>query len=396
MRRDEEDKLSGVDPYLQAEWEGGPWVLTAGLRHSRLKVEVDDFYRSNGDDSGGVGVPRHDAGRSACCTRSSPVLNVYASAARGFETPTLNELFYSRAGAGFNFGLQPATSTHVEGGVKAIVGSSTRVNAALFQVRTDDELVVDTSGGGRTSYRNASETLRQGAELSRGQLASARGLSARLALTALRAIYETRLRRSRAGSRLPGVPNANLFGELAWKDKADRFGAALETIASSKVYAEDTNTEIPAPGYGVLNARVQAKQTAGRWNFSEFVRLNNVLDRELRRLSDRRRREQALLRSGARPQLAGWGRARSTRSERPAGRLPRIQGAQGIGGRRSAPLCRYARARLYRLSSSRSACHKLRWPACSATARSTSACQNGGASLSTKLPRPRPKCATAR
>ena len=54
---------------------------------------------------------------------------------------------------------------------------------------------------------------------------------------------------------------------------------ALEALASKKFYTEDTNAEIPAPGYGVLNARVQAKQSAGRWKLSEFVRLNNVADR---------------------------------------------------------------------------------------------------------------------
>ena len=37
--------------------------------------------------------------------RLSPVTNLYASAARGFETPTLNELFYSGSGGAFNFGL---------------------------------------------------------------------------------------------------------------------------------------------------------------------------------------------------------------------------------------------------------------------------------------------------
>jgi iron complex outermembrane receptor protein len=208
----------------------------------------------------------------------SPQLNVYASAARGFETPTLNELFYSSGGAGFNFGLKPARSKHVEIGAKAVVAGNTRINAALFEVRTDDELVVDTSGGGRTSYRNASDTLRRGAEVS-VDATFGEGWSARLALTALRATYETGFGAVGAGSRLPGVPSANLYSELAWKDKADRFGAAVEAIASSKAYAEDTNSETAAPGYGTVNARVQAKQAFGGWKLKQFVRLNNLFDR---------------------------------------------------------------------------------------------------------------------
>ena len=278
LRRDETDKLSSLDPYLQTQWEGGPWVLTTGLRRSSLKVEVDDRFLANGNDSGDVSYSKVTPVLGALY-KVSPQLNLYASAARGFETPTLNELFYSGAGRGFNFNLQPASSRHVEIGAKAKLGESTRVEAALFQVRTDDEMVVDVASGGRTSYRNASETLRRGAEVSLESELGA-GFSARLAMTVLRATYETGFGSVAAGSRLPGVPRANMFGELAWKDEGGRFGAALETIASSKLYAEDTNQERPAPGYAVVNARVQARQTMDRWRFRQFLRLNNVFNRD--------------------------------------------------------------------------------------------------------------------
>jgi iron complex outermembrane receptor protein len=277
LRRDEQDTLSSVDPYLQAEWQAGPWVLTGGVRHTRLTVRVGDRFLANGNDSGSVAYS-HTTPVLGMLYKVNPVLNVYASAARGFETPTLNELFYSGTGGGFNFNLRAAESTHLETGVKAIVGPNTRVNAALFQVRTSDELVVDSSAGGRTSYKNASKTLRQGAELSL-DTALGGGVSGRLALTALRAVYDQAFGSVLAGSRLPGVPNANLFAELAWKDASDHIGAALETVASSKIYAEDANSEIPAPGYAVVNARFNARQEMGAWRFKEFVRVNNLLDR---------------------------------------------------------------------------------------------------------------------
>ena len=34
LRRDEEDTVSSLDPYVQAEWQSGPWQLSGGLRHS--------------------------------------------------------------------------------------------------------------------------------------------------------------------------------------------------------------------------------------------------------------------------------------------------------------------------------------------------------------------------
>jgi iron complex outermembrane receptor protein len=276
LRRDEQDKLSSVDPYLQGEWASGDWVFTGGLRHTRLKVRVDDHFISNGNDSGGVNYS-HTTPVLGVLYKVNPLLNVYASAARGFETPTLNELFYSGTGGGFNFGLRAAESTHVEAGVKALIGANTKVNAALFQVRTTDELVVDSAAGGRTSYKNASKTLRQGAELSL-DTALSESISARLALTTLRAVYDQGFGAVLRGSRLPGVPNANAFAELAWKG-AGNFGAAIEAVASTRVYAEDANVEIPAPGYAQVNARVNASQELGGWRFKEFARLNNLLDR---------------------------------------------------------------------------------------------------------------------
>jgi iron complex outermembrane receptor protein len=277
-RRNEQDTVSSVDPYLQAEWQGGPWVLSGGVRHTRMTVKVTDRFLANGNDSGSVDY-RRTTPVVGVLYKVSPVLNVYASAARGFETPTLNELFYSGAGSGFNFGLKPASSTHIEAGVKAIVGSGTRIDTALFQVRTSDELVVDSAAGGRTSYKNASKTLRQGAEVSIDTSLGG-GFSSRVALTALRAVYDQAFGAVAAGSRLPGVPNANMFAELAWKDSSERFGAALEAVASSKVYAEDANADIPAPGYGVLNARFNARQEVGAWRLKQFVRVNNLLDRQ--------------------------------------------------------------------------------------------------------------------
>ena len=279
LSRDEQDVVSNLDPYLQAEWQAGEWMLSAGVRRSTVKVSVDDRFinKDNGNDSGNLKFS-HTTPVLGALYRVSPMVNVYASAARGFETPTLNELFYSGTGGGFNFGLKPAQSTHLETGIKTRLDQRTSLNAAVFQVRTSDEVVVDSSGGGRTSYRNASKTLRRGLEVSLDS-AWQSGLSTRVALTALRATYDQAFGAVPEGSRLPGVPKANAYAELAWKDSADRFGAALEGIATSKIFADDANADQAAPGYGIVNARVSANQQWNGWRFKQFARLNNLLDK---------------------------------------------------------------------------------------------------------------------
>ncbi|WP_373994428.1 TonB-dependent receptor family protein [Duganella sp. OV510] len=277
LRRDEDDTVSNLDPYLQTEWDSGAWQLSAGVRHSRVKISVDDHFLANGNDSGSLSYS-HTTPVAGVLYRVTPQLNLYASAARGFETPTLNELFYSGAGNGFNFRLRPAHSKHLEAGVKARLDGGTRINAAVFQVKTDDELVVDVASGGRTSYRNGGKTLRQGAELSL-ESTWRYGLSTRVALTTLRAVYDEGFNNVLEGSRLPGVPKANAYGELAWQENAGHFGAALEAVAVGKIYVEDSNTDKAAPGYGLLNARVTARQQWGGWRFKQYARLNNLLDK---------------------------------------------------------------------------------------------------------------------
>jgi len=278
LRRDEQDVVSNADPYVQTEWAGGDWVFSGGVRRSRVTVSVRDNFLANGNDSGSLRHARTTP-VAGVLYKVSPTLNVYASAAQGFETPTLNELFYSGTGGGFNFRLQPARSTHGEVGVKTILGAGVRLDAAIFSVKTRDELVVDAASGGRTSYRNAGKTSRRGAEVSAdADLGS--GFSSRVALTALRAVYDTPFGAVAAGSRLPGVPKANLYADLAWKDATGRIGAALETIASAKIHAEDSNVEKAAPGYMTLNARLTARHDLGAWGLTGYARVNNLLDRQ--------------------------------------------------------------------------------------------------------------------
>jgi len=278
LRRDEQNELSSLDPYVQAEWEGGQWVLTAGVRRTSLDVDVTDDFLGNGNDSGGVDYSG-TAPVLGVLYKLTPNLNIYASAARGFETPTLNELFYSGTGGGFNFNLRPSRSTNIEAGLKTMLGADSRLDLALFQVRTDGELTVDASSGGRTSYRNAGETLRRGVELS-FDTRFGPGLSARVAANVLRAVYEDGFGTIPAGNRLPGVPRASLYGELGWTATDGKLNAALETLATSKVHPDDANTATPAPGYGIVNARVQARQEVGQWRFKQFARLNNLFNRD--------------------------------------------------------------------------------------------------------------------
>ncbi|NTV09259.1 MAG: TonB-dependent receptor [Zoogloea sp.] len=291
LRRQETDKVTSFDPYVQADWQGERWGFSGGVRHTRINVGVDDAYLSNGNDSGGVKY-QHTTPVVGVVYKASPALNFYASAAKGFEAPTLNEMFYSGSGGTFNYNLAAASSTHLELGAKAFVGEDTRINLAVFDIHTNDELVVDQATGGRTSYKNAGQTLRQGVELSLDSRLS-HSLTTRVAITHMRAVFDESFRSGSAntlvneGSALPGVPRTTAYGELAWKHAPSGVQVALEGVYRSKMQVTDGNQDVtsgndsrPAPGYAIANLRVTAEQNLGRWKIGEFARLDNLFDRQ--------------------------------------------------------------------------------------------------------------------
>ena len=282
LRRLEEDRVSSFDQYAQAEWQGERWTFSGGVRHSHVDFNVDDRYLSNGNDSGSVSYDKTTP-TVAAMYRLTPAVNLYASAARGFEAPTFNEMFYSSGGGTFNFGLKPSTSTHYEAGLKAFVGNDTRLDVAVFQIKTDNEMVVLSSSGGRTAYQNAGPTTRRGLEVALDSR-WANNLSTRVAYTGLDASYDeaftSNLVPVHAGSKLPGVPAQTLFGELAWKHPASGFHAAVEGIARSKVYVEDSNTKQAAPAYAIANVRFGIDRQYGDLNLRTFLRFDNIFDRQ--------------------------------------------------------------------------------------------------------------------
>ena len=288
LRRDEDDRVSNTDFYTQAEWQpADAWIITGGARHSKVQFESRDDYivGINPDDSGRANYSQTTPALGVLF-KATPQWNLYANYGTGFETPTFAELAYRPNGAtGLNLALQPATSRHAEAGIKGIINSTTKVVAAIFQIDTKNEIVINTSSGGRSDFRNASRTRRNGVELSFESILPF-GFETYSAYTWLDARFNDAYRAGTpavivpAGNLLPGVARSVLYSELMWRHRSSGFHAALEYRASSKVYVNEANSDAAA-GFGVANLRVglqQRRGTAahGNWRINEFIRVDNV------------------------------------------------------------------------------------------------------------------------
>src|SRR6185312_5140845 len=121
--------------------------------------------------------------------RLSPLHSVYANVGTAFETPTTTELGNQSDGsAGLNRDLSPQLSTTYEVGAKGLALSRVQYDAALFDTEVHDELIPfeAVNSNGRTFYRNAGRTRRQGAEVEVGTEIRALTMTAAYALSHFR------------------------------------------------------------------------------------------------------------------------------------------------------------------------------------------------------------------
>ncbi|MBB3323491.1 TonB-dependent receptor PqqU [Atlantibacter sp. RC6] len=279
-RRDERNLMWNLDPYLQSSWQlTDKLTLDAGVRYSSIWFDANDHYitATNGDDSGDASYHKWlPAG--ALKYRVTDAWNVYLSAGRGFETPTINELSYRSGGQnGLNLALKPSTSDTLELGSKTRLGNGL-FSAALFQTDTDNEIVVDASSGGRTTYKNAGKTRRQGLELALDQQ-FAYDWKLKMAWTWLDATY-----RSNAcgatdcnGNRMPGIARNMGYASFGYQPEQGWYAGA-DVRYMGDIMADDENSA-KAPSYTVAGLNTGYKFLYQRWALDLFGRVDNLFDK---------------------------------------------------------------------------------------------------------------------
>ena len=295
-KRDELNRVRSADVFAQGSFDLSPqWTATAGVRSSRVRFKSDDRFITpnttpvNPDDSGSFSYQATNP-VAGLAWMVDPTLNVYANVGRGFETPTFTEVAYrDPAGGltGLNTDLKASRSRHAELGVKWKLMSNQRIDAAVFDIRTNDEIVVASNSGGRSVFKNAGRTSRRGLEFAHvGEWTDE--WRSTLSLTVLRARYEDAFSSLRgttpiqvpAGNALPGTPNRSGFAELAWAPRGawGGFNAGVEIVHTGRLFVNDLNDDA-APAATVLNLRAGFEQQVARWQLKEWLRVDNAADR---------------------------------------------------------------------------------------------------------------------
>ncbi|NCU22167.1 TonB-dependent receptor [Acinetobacter haemolyticus] len=284
LRRDEDNTLWNIDPYLQVSWQFLPtWKLDTGVRYSNVHYKSKDHFivGVNGDDSGKTDYSKL-LPSIALSWQVLPELLTYVSYAKGFETPTFTEMAYRPDGlGGFNFDLEASSSDTYEFGLKSqnMLGDFT---LAVFQTKTKDDIVSGGAKDGRNTFRNADKTLREGVELTWNK-ALWRDLIANASYAYLDATFESdvpaigSVSKIESGNLIPGIAKQRAYASLAWKPKAGLYGG-VDAQYSDKIYVNDINTEV-APSYTTISAYTGYVWNMNDWCVNTYARIDNMLDK---------------------------------------------------------------------------------------------------------------------
>ncbi|EXC29607.1 TonB-dependent receptor family protein [Acinetobacter sp. 809848] len=282
LRRDEDNTLWNIDPYLQASWQFLPaWRLDTGVRYSNVHYKSKDNYLSNGDDSGKTDYSKV-LPSAALSWQILPELMAYVSYAKGFETPTFTEMAYRPDGeSGFNFDLTASTSDTYETGLKS-QNQFGDFTLAVFQTKTKDDIVSAGNSNGRSSFRNADKTLREGVEFAWNKKLW-RDLTATASYTYLDATFDAdipalgSIAQIPSGNAIPGIAKNQAYASLAWQPSHGLYGG-VDVQYMDKVYVNDTNSDA-APSYSVTSANVGYAWVMGDWKVNSFARVDNLFDK---------------------------------------------------------------------------------------------------------------------
>ena len=282
LKRDEDDSARNLDLFGQIDWTFAPqWQATAGVRMSRVRFSVEDRYvtTANPNDSGSVEY-RNTSPVIGVVWHAADQINVYGNLGTGFETPTLAETAYRAGNAtGPNFSLQASKSVQGEVGMKALLGRHA-IDLALFEARSNNEIVPLAVNSGRTIFQNVDRVQRRGAEIS--WKSTWNQVKTHLSYTWLDARFRQSFANAQnatiaAGNRLPGAPMHSLFTDIEYRPVAP-LSLGLEMLVESKAYVNDLNSDA-APGYAVLNARAGYAFQFGATKMFLYGRIDNLLDK---------------------------------------------------------------------------------------------------------------------
>jgi iron complex outermembrane recepter protein len=302
LTRNENRLAKNTDFYAQASmYLNDKWSMLGGARSTQVKLSASGLGGYGGAPLGSLGDITFNATNPVLglTFHAQENMNIYANYGRGVETPTLAEMSYDASlNNTFNTNLKASKSDHYEVGIKWLPNTKSRLDVALFHVKSSDEIITATAVTGKTAFTNSpGGTTRKGLELAyQNQFNSS--MKFNLTGTLINAEFNDGLtyssfgntRTVSAGNKIPGIPNGTMFSSLQWSATDFQRNkhrqvlgtlATIEWVASGELHSRDDNAQtLKAGGYSAYNFRLAHRLDVNQITWTAYGQVNNITDKK--------------------------------------------------------------------------------------------------------------------
>ena len=205
---DQDELFTSFGIYALNHFKFNKFLLRASARYDHNKIEAEDQFLDNGDQSDIIKLNSFNPGVGLSYQLTKQQF-LYTNYSTSFETPVLSELSANPTGdGGFNESLDPQKAHNYEIGYK-VQSDKFHVELALFYIRTKDDIVpyeVEAFPG-RTFFKNAGRTNRSGIEFNYGMdISSNLSLNASYTFSDFEYDIYSDSSDELNGNELPGIP----------------------------------------------------------------------------------------------------------------------------------------------------------------------------------------------
>ena len=278
---DQVERFSTLGLYALDQLSSGRWLVSFGLRYDLNLLQAEDRFLSDGEQSGmrNLSAVNPSIGLNYELARH---LHLYGSYRSSFETPSLSELSADPAGGGgFNEDLRSQRAFNYELGVKGLIGNKADFDLTLFHIDTQNDLVPYEleSAPGRTFYRNAGETARDGIECwLRYRFGPALSVTGSYTYSDFRYVEYQLGEDDFAGNQLPAIPPNLANIQLAYETE-EGFNFRIQHRYTAAFFATDANSEMAMePAYHLLDLSLAYHLNWKESRLTPFFGINNLLD----------------------------------------------------------------------------------------------------------------------
>ncbi len=283
--RDQIDRVASVGPFAEGELALMPRLrLSAGARYDNVQFNTDDFFLSDGDNSGARSL--HAVSPKASLLYDLGELgSAYLTVATSFQTPTTTELINAPPApgqaccqGGFNQNLNPERAVSWEAGTHGTLAGWLRYDLAAYTMQVRDEIIsYRLPSIDRDFYRNAGRARHRGLEVGlQAAVTDFLELDGAYTLSRFTFLDDVVSGVQYAGNRLPGVAPEELTGRATLHLRGFDTEAEVQHVAS--YFVNDANTA-SNPAYTVANLRLDGRRNFARLGAAPFFAVENVFDK---------------------------------------------------------------------------------------------------------------------